>query len=457
MRAPEPIKSLLQQHPGIEQIEVLLTDISGCEIGKRAPVSHLSSLAEGRHGLAGCLIATDATGEVACASGYGGPTANEHDLVLRIAPESFVLTPWSSLPTAQVLATLQEGGVPFLGDPRNILAAMQDRLRARGLNATVAVELEFYLVDRDAAAAGKMMPPPYPGSKPDAYPQARPSHTLAGRPSELAAFDEFLGEVIRTCRGQGVPVEAVISEYGPAQFEINIRHVADAVSACDHAIYFKRAVKAVARRHGFLATFMAKPYAQFAGSGMHVHISVHDEQSANIFLGGGVRDRPLGFAIGGLLSTMPDLMAVFAPSPNSYRRFSAEQLPPQHATWGRDNRHAAIRIVGQGERDLRLEHRVAGADANPYLVVAAILGGILHGLDARLDPGAELEHRAIGAQRALPLNLDRSLQCFRESVRAREILSGKGHFIYLKVREQEFEKFNRVVTPIEAQWYCERV
>ena len=209
----------------------------------------------------------------------------------------------------------------------------------------------------------------------------------------VLAFDKLdewatlLAQIDAACEAQGVSAGAATAEYGGAQFEVNLGHLDDPVLACDHAMMLRRIVKGVAARHGLEATFMSKPFADQSGSGLHVHASLVDDQGQNVFdetTPDG--DRLLGHAIAGLQATTYDAMAFFAPNINAFRRFAANQFVPVNTSWGINNRSVSFRVPMGGGRARRIEHRIAGADANPYLVMAAMLAGFHHGLANKLTP-----------------------------------------------------------------------
>ena len=234
-----------------------------------------------------------------------------------------------------------------------------------------------------------------PGSD---VPIAGPQYAVT---DDLYDVEGFLDDVDRFCQAQNVPAGAALSEYSAGQFEINLHHVDDPVTACDHAVLLKRIIKAAARKNGMAATFMAKPFPDIAGSGLHIHVSVLDEDGNNVFAGesaDGPFSDTLRHAIGGLAAAMPESMAIFAPNANSYRRYAPYSYVPCTPNWGPNHRSLALRIPLSRPDNTRVEHRVAGADANPYLVVAAVLAGIHHGISNQVEPGpmvhtgAEIEH-----------------------------------------------------------------
>jgi glutamine synthetase len=350
---------------------------------------------------------------------------------------------------------LDHDGGPFYGDPRHVLDAVLDRYAARGWKPVIAIELEFYLVDCERTPEGHAQPPR------SRYTGRREFRTQVNSMTELESVSDILGEISATCESQGVPTGAALAECGPSQWEVNLRHVQDARQACDQAIRFKRIVKGVAHRNGVEATFMAKPYAEAPGSGMHLHVSVLDRDGKNVF----ASDDELGNdtlkqAAAGLLETMGDGMAIFAPNANSYRRLRPELYVPMNATWGYNNRGVAVRVPVSGASDRRIEHRVSGADANPYLVAAAVLAGMLHGIERKLVPPAPLVGNAytqrLTAPR-LPSDWPTALTRFGASEVTREYLGERFVMLFEQTRRGEMQEFNSSLTALDFAWYLEQV
>ncbi len=235
----------------------------------------------------------------------------------------------------------------------------------------MAVELEFYLVDRERTPEGHAQPPRQPLTG------RREVKTQINSMQELDEYSTVLSAIDAAAREQELPVGTVLAEYGPGQFEVNLHHVDDPLLACDHAIRLKRLVKGVALAHGMEATFMPKPYRDHAGSGAHLHVSVLDAQGDNIFAAEDpVGSEQLRHAIGGLAATMNDAIAICAPTANSYRRFQPEAYVPLNPSWSVNNRGVAFRVPHGPPASRRVEHRIAGADANPYLLAAIVLAGM---------------------------------------------------------------------------------
>jgi glutamine synthetase len=366
--------------------------------------------------------------------------------------------PWSERSMAQAMFRYcEKDGSPFFADPRAVLEYALEPLYRKRLKVVMATELEFYLLD---AEGGTLTPgaPRVPGlGSPQPGPQVY-SH------DDLWEIEAFLDDVYAWCEAQHVPAESAISEYAPGQFEVNLRHVEDPVLACDHAVLLKRIIKAAARKHGFVASFMAKPFEEESGCGLHVHMSLVDKDGANFFSRG--KDKMasppfsarLRHAVGGLLRTMPESTAIFAPNANSYRRLRPESFAPVEPNWGVNHRAVAVRVPMSDQENLRFEHRAAGADANPYLVTAAIVAGVHHGLTNRCDPGRMIEEGEIVSLRArIPVRWDAALDKFARSKVLPAYLGEDYCKYYLGNRRAESAAFHNTVSQVDYEWYLRSV
>ena len=365
----------LRRHPGTRYLDAFVCDLSCVMRGKRFPVHAAGKVFEGGMMLPGSSFLLSASGESHDPEGMGF-SDGDPDEVARPIEGALAPAPWAREPGAQVMLTLGGlDGAPYYFEPRNVLARVLARFAELRLRPVVAFELEFYLLDAAQGAAG-------------ASGGARETQVYSiDQVEECAAY---LHEVMETCARQGIATGAISAEYAPGQFEINLPHTDAPLAAADQCVLFRRAVQCVARKHGMRATFMAKPRADSSGSGLHLHISLLDKRGRNIFDGGEdprSAPAPLLHALGGLLKLLPESMAVLAPNINSYRRFRPDIYVPVSPSWGFENRSVALRIPKSAGASRRIEHRVAGADANPYLALAALLAGIHHGLVARIDPG----------------------------------------------------------------------
>ncbi|MEM1038240.1 MAG: glutamine synthetase family protein [Pseudomonadota bacterium] len=313
-------------------------------------------------------------------------TGDADGLVLPCDREPVPL-PWlDHAPLLQLSQVHHDDGRPFEGDPRHALAQVLERYAARGWLPYCAVELEFYLVEKDGALAAPV--------NPASGRRIKDPQVLGLR--QLDAFDAFFSELERHAAAMGLPATTITSESGLGQFEVTLDH-GPALRAADDALMMKELIKGTAYNHGFTATFMAKPFGDDAGNGLHIHASVLTEDGQNIFDDGGDQGTDaLRHSIAGCLAAMPASTLFFAPHLQSYARFVDNAHAPTAASWGYDNRTVALRVPAGPPKARRLEHRVAGGDANPYLLYAAVLGAALMGLEDGLDPPDALDGNAYG-------------------------------------------------------------
>ncbi len=375
----QPTTSGGRQAPSV--LEAFVVDVNGIARGKWVPAERIPEVMKSGVALPRSVYALDVWGcdvpEAGLAVGTGDP-----DGICMPVEGSLLPVTWLTRPTTQVLLRmLQQDGTPFYADPRQVLARVCDFFRKTGLTPVIATELEFYIIDRRRTPRDPVSPPSSLEGRWNGW------QTQVLSIAELHSFEPLLADIFHACERQNLPADTVVRENGPGQYEVNLNHVPDALLAADHAFLLKRIVKGVARQHGLDATFMAKPYGDLAGSGMHVHMSMLDEQGRNVMAAeNGAPTEQLMHVVGGMLATMPDAMLLLAPHANSFRRLTPGGHAPTNLTWGMDNRSAAIRVIEAG-RATRVEHRVAGADCNPYLAVAGVLAGALHGLAGKLSPG----------------------------------------------------------------------
>ncbi|MDJ0777283.1 MAG: glutamine synthetase family protein [Gammaproteobacteria bacterium] len=440
----------IDAHPEVTHLDVLIMDLCANAIGKRLPASAMKAVFSQGSPVCGAMQLVDVMGNTDDPMGYGFSDGDPDAFALAIAG-TLVPIPWVGGHKAQVLCEFRSSldGEPLWYEPRQLLKKVLQRFESLRLRPRLAVELEFYLLDAARAAGGAPLPAVSPRSG-----QREASGKVLSL-DKLDEFDEVLGAIETACRTQHIPTTSMISEYGAAQFEINLQHQDDALLAADHAALLRRAVQGVSRSLGYDASFMSKPFADQSGSGMHIHLSLLDEDGNNIFdPAKSEGDLRLGQAVAGLQATMGEAMALFAPNLNVYRRFKPDEFTPVTRDWGENNRSVAFRIPPSDGKNRRIEHRVAGAEANPYLVVAAVLAGVHHGLVAQLDPGARHAGNA-GAEvdPLLPLTLWQAL----DSLRAAEILGdylGEDYLrIYADVKQAEFDAFMGDILPREYDWY----
>ena len=445
-------REFLDKNPDIEFIQLVFTNQSGVPRGKNLRRHDLLPIYEHGRYLPGTMLALDITGEDVEESGLVW-TNGDADYLGKPIPGTLVRAPWLGANFAQVMVSVYElDGSPCPYDPRHVLQRVIDRFQEFGLTPVVACELEFYLLDRNRGPRGEVQ---LPASPVTGY---RPWDIQVYGLRELDDQAPYFNDLYAAFDVQGIPAETAISEYAPGQLELTLRHRPDAMRATDEAIMYKRAVKGVAVQHGMEATFMAKPFSDVAGSGMHLHVSVADKAGKNAF----GSERPEGtdllkFAVGGMGALLNDSMAVFAPNANSYRRFRANSYAPVAPTWGINNRTVSFRVPAGPAPTRHIEHRVCGADANPYLAVAALLAAVHHGLKHRLDPGAPVEgngyaHAAeMGVK--LPGNWFAALDLFANSELMRDYFGPDFHRVFVTVKRAEQDRFFSRVTELDYDWY----
>ena len=443
------LAAFLEAHPLVDHVDACLVDVCGIVRGKRYPRADLERLFRAGLQFPYSTYLLDVTGDCADPCGRGISDGDPDGICLPI-PGTLVLTPWVGESAAQVLVTMAEqDGTPAMMEPRNIAAAVYRRFAELGLTPVIAFELEFFLLDEVADANGRPQAPLSPLTG------LRDESTQVYGVDEVNGFAQLFADVEHAAIAQNLPASVTTAEFAPGQYEINLRHVDSPLLAADHCALLRHMVKGVARRRGMRATFMPKPFADCSGSGMHVHMSLLDEDGRNVFDDGSVDGgEMLKHAIGGMLATMGDAMAVFSPGINGYRRFGPRRYVPVTKSWGIDNRSVALRIPAGSSASRRFEHRVAGADANPYLVLAVLLAGIHYGLTGKVDPGPIWSGSACEeVDENIPFDLLSALACLGGSDILKSYLGETYVKLYCATKEAEYASFLDHITPREYQWY----
>lgn len=445
-------QAFLDAHPEMQFFEIIYTGLSGVPRGKRLRRHELMPLYEQGRFLPSSMLVTDITGQDVEATGLiweGG----DADKVGRPVPARLAMAPWLGPDIAQVSVSVWElDNTPVDLDPRHVLARVIERFAKDGLVPVAACELEFFLLDRERAPDGSAQLARWPltGERPTQHDQ----YSLR----EMQEAEPFLRELWGAADAINVPLEGAISEYAPGQLELTLKHHADVLRAGDDAVLYKHAAKGVALKHGCEVTFMAKPFAQRAGSGMHMHVSVNDKSGKNIFASDAPEGSPeLRHAIGGMKALLADSMAILAPNANSYRRFRANSYAPVAPVWGVNNRTCAFRIPAGAPHTRHIEHRVAGADAHPTLALAVLLAAVHHGIEGKLDPGAPVSgdgyaHAEATGER-IPTNWFAAVDRFAESAIMKDYLGERFVSTYASVKRTEQERFFSVITGIDYDWY----
>ena len=436
-------------HPEITTIEALLPDCNGVMRGKWVPRHKLKTIFEGELKLPKTALSLDIWGrdveELVFASG-------DADGICRPVEGSLLPTPWAAggRHGQIMLSMFNADGSPYGGDPRHVLKKVLTRYQQLGWRPVVAAELEFSLVRLDDSLPQHTCPAPTGGSP------------IGGNTYDLDLLNQhqtLLEDLRLACEIQDIPFDGVVKESAPSQYEINMQHVDNPVLAAKQILMMKRLIKGVVAKYDLVASFMPKPFENEAGNGLHVHCSVLDENGINIFDDGTEKGSPLlHSAIGGCLASMADSVAVLTPSFNGYRRFQPGCHAPTYPSWGYENRTVAVRVPAGRHAARRLEHRVAGADANPYLLFAVLLSAMLDGIEQNLSPGKPISGDGYAQEvTILPAYMPDAVKLFSESDFIRNSLGDELQRIYTLTKQQEVEEFRKRITLLEYQSYLEKL
>jgi glutamine synthetase len=443
------MRAWLREHPEIRTVRAAVSDLNGQARGKRIPARFGEKLLTDGTRMPYSVLNVDIWGDDIEDSPLVFESG-DRDGILMPTERGFVPMPWLANPSALLpMWMFTDDGRPYDGDSRHALRLMLERYAAHGWTPVVATELEFYLID-DAEPV--LQPPPSPRSG---------KRRLGGEMLSiraLDAFDTFFTELYDACEAMDIPAETAISEAGMGQYEINLTHGC-AMKAADDTWLFKLLVKGLARRYGFAASFMAKPYSEHSGTGMHVHFSVTDAQGRNLFDDGTDQGTPLlRQAIAGCLQGMPPSALIFAPHGNSYDRFAPGAHAPTGVAWAYENRTAAIRVPAGPASARRIEHRVAGGDTNPYLLLTAILGAALSGIEDGLDAPPPVTGNAYSLDLPqLPRTWAEAIREFETSPFIARILPGELIRNYLLTKRQEMRYYDGLSEAERLDLYLDTV
>ena len=407
-------------------------DLNGLMRGKRIPADQWPRICGSGNALAMSLFTMDMTCDVWETPVVGFANGFPDCHIFPMHP--LVAVPWE--PGVAMCFARAEGmdHGPLTVDPRQALLRQVERANAMGIDLQVGTELEFYLLDPDTGR------PRDKGN--DCYGLAR-----------AAELEPVLGPMRRELAEMGIPIEQSNPEYAAGQVEVNIRYDS-AMIAADRVIMFRSLVKQLAARHSLNATFMAKPFIDESGNGFHLHYSLWS-QGKNIFADAGkLNDRGRHF-LGGMQQRMAEASICGAATVNAYRRRQPLSFCPVNASWGLDNRTVALRVIEGSDSAVRIEKRDAGADCNPYLLMAADIAAGLDGIEGKTEPTAITTGNAYEDDNAptIPLDLADAISLARNSGWLRDVLGADQHEIWLQQAERELAFFNQQVTPFETARY----
>lgn len=426
----------------ISEVEAIVADMAGVARGKFMPAKTFA--AQGGMRLPESVFIQTVTGQHPEETVLS-PT--DRDMLAVPDLSTIRKVPWANEPTAVVLHDCQlMDGTPLDISPRQVLRRILDLYKARGLRPVVAPEIEFYLVKRNTDPDYPLVPPTGRSGRRETVRQ----------PYSLDAIDEFeplVEDIYDYCEAMDMEVDNLVHEEGTAQLEVNFLH-GDAMALSDQMFLFKRVAREAAMRHQIYATFMAKPMQNEPGSSMHWHLSLLSAKDAsNVFsTKEGGESEVFRHFIGGLQTYLPHVALLLAPYVNSYRRFTRFMAAPINLHWGYDNRTVGLRVPETGPADRRVENRVAGADVNPYLAIAASLACGYLGMEEKISPSAPEAGNAYRLPFALPRTLNDSLEKLETSEKMRGLLGDRFVQVYAAIKREEQERFFQVISPWEREF-----
>jgi len=427
-------QEVIRQHE-IKNVRLVFADQNALTRGKSVPTEmFLKNLTAG-FGFATSIFAMDIEGETIVETGLlfekGDP-----DILTIPDLSTLTLVPWKPNTGQVIVDAFEANGSPFFAAPRQVLKNVLAKLAAAGYEAKVASELEFYLLHGDSFK-----------------PTTAGTHSysilhLVETEKQIEAFE-------RHAEAMGIPLEATLSEYAPGQFEINLRYE-EALAMADHTFLFRNMVKETARQLGYHVTFMAKPFADIAGSSFHLHSSLWKD-GKNVFAFSephpAVLPKELLHFIGGCQKYLNPAAAFFAPTINAYKRLRPGSYAPVNDSWGVDNRTVSLRLPPAHGNACRLEIRTPGADANPYLVIAAALAIGYLGMQEKIEPRAPVEGNAYALPSTLPRDLHAALDALANCPELVNWLGADFVHVYSAVKRAEWRKYVGTITEWEREKY----
>ncbi len=430
---------------GITEVECLVPDMAGVPRGKILPAHKFKmGLKDRGLRLPESVFIQNITGE------YPEEDLipeNDRDMYLRPDPQTVRVVPWYSEPTAQVINDCYyRDGTPADIAPRYILQRVLALYEAKGWKPIVAPELEFYLVKINADPDYKLEPP-----------IGRSGRAEVGRQAygldAVNEFDPLFEDIYDYAEAQGLDVDTLHHESGTAQMEINFEH-GDPLSLADQVFLFKRTAHQTAIRHNVYATFMAKPLEGQPGSAMHIHQSIVDAETGKTLFG---NDTPEGsdlfrWHIGGLQKYLPQAMLLIAPNVNSFRRLVRNFAAPINMHWGFDNRTVGLRVPDSDTANRRIENRLSGADANPYLALAASLACGYLGMIDQIEPTKPIAGSGYTKAHALPKHLPDAIERLQKAHRLHDILGERFCEAFVAIKGSEWDAYQNVVSSWEREY-----
>lgn len=431
---------------GVAEVECIIPDMNGIQRGKVLPADKfVKSFADRTLRIPSSVFVVTVMGEYPDGIDYIVPDFDP-DYVLIPDPSTIREAPGYKTPTAYVIAdAVSTDGTPVRVASREVLKKVLALYAKKGWKPVIAPELEFYLVSKNLDPDFPLVPPTGRSGRAE----------TASQPFGLEALGEFeaiIEHIYDFCEKANLNIDTMIHEAGAAQLEVNFVH-GDALALADEVLLFKRIVRQVALEHGVYATFLAKPMSDQPGSAMHIHQSIVDEDNGrNIFSTPNGRDSALFRShIAGLARLLPQVAPLFAPNVNSYRRMRPDTSAPVNVQWGTDNRSCGLRVPVSDPANRRIENRLAGADANPYLAIATSLICGYIGMIERMQPPKSIAGNAYNRARTLPRTLEGALDRFRHCKAVKEYLGEDFFDLFYAIKEAELYAYQSVISSWERE------
>ncbi len=448
------LKSLLDKirRGEVDTVLTVFPDMLGRWMGKRITGRFFADSVAG-HGVHACAYLLTVDMEMEPVQGYDLTSWEKGYGDFHMVPDwgTLRILPWLEKTALVVCDLKSEEGEDIEVSPRRILRRQVARAASKGLSFKVGSELELYLF-KDGYDAARQKG--WHGLEPGGH-YIEDYHILQGTKEEF-----LIREIRNRMEEAGVPVECSKGEWGNGQQEINLRY-SDPLEMADRHTIYKHGAKEIAVQKGVSVTYMAKVDDRWAGSSFHLHASLWDKAGRkNLFRGPSPKAPSAAFcsALAGGMALARDFSLFFAPTINSYKRYQSSSFAPTRIAWARDNRTCGFRALGEGD-GLRIENRIPGADANPYLAFAATIAAALHGMERKLDAPAEFKGNAYAAARVaeVPKSLSEAASCWEGSRAALEAFGSAVHKHYLHAARAEQASFERAVTCWERARYFERI
>jgi glutamine synthetase len=430
----------------VTEIECLVPDLTGVARGKILPRAKFTE--ERGMRIPEVVLGMTVTGNYPNndEAYHRAISSTDRDMILKADPTTITTVPWAVDPTAQVIhdCYFADGKLVDFA-PRTVLRRVLKMYQQKGWKPVVAPELEFYLT-------AKNIDPDLPLCAPVGRSGRAETSRQVYSIDAVNEFDPLFEDIYDYCDLMNLDVDTLIHEIGAGQMEINFLH-GDPLGLADKVFYFKRTLREAALKHDMYATFMAKPMAGEPGSAMHVHQSVVDAETGhNIFsTPEGAPAEIFRHYIGGLQRYMPSAMAIVAPYVNSYRRIVRHTAAPINLQWGVDNRTVGFRVPVSGSQDRRVENRIIGADANPYLALAVTLACGYLGMTEQIEPTQMVEGSAYDLPGELPQGLPEALNLLRGEDKLRHVLGERFIDVYAAIKDLEHQEFMTVISPWERE------